>query len=306
MRFLQSFNTDTIAKSELSRNDTLYALSEEDISKMQQVLLSMAKDLAAVCEKNDISYLLGGGSALGARRHKGFIPWDDDMDINVRRQDIDRLMQLIEEEYPEKYRVMGPEMTEGFFSSFYEIQRKDSVFREFAYQKDEECGIKIDIYPMENTYNSVLRRLVHGIGTDAGLLLLSCIRIFWHRKEWLALAKDNSKARFLIKAKAAIGAVFYRSRWKWFSRVQRWIRRCKDDNSNCIVMPTGRRHFFGEIFRRDPYCKTCLKPFEDTEFRVSVVNDRYLRQRYGKDYMVIPAEDKRDRHVLYDLRFPDE
>ena len=306
MRFLQSFNTDTIAKSELSRNDTLYALSEEDISKIQQVLLSMAKDLAAVCEKNDIPYLLGGGSALGARRHKGFIPWDDDMDINVRRQDIDRLMQLIEEEYPEKYRVMGPEMTEGFFSSFYEIQMKDSVFREFAYQKDEECGIKIDIYPMENTYNSLLRRFVHGIGTDAGLLLLSCIRIFWHRKEWLTLARGNSKARSLIKAKAAIGAVFYRSRWKWFSRVQRWIRRCKDDNSNCIVMPTGRRHFFGEIFRRDPYCKTCLKPFEDTEFRVSVVNDRYLRQRYGKDYMVIPAEDKRDRHVLYDLRFPDE
>ncbi len=306
MSFLQSFNTDTIAKAELSRNDALYTLSQEDISRMQHILLSMAKDMAAVCEKNDIPYLLGGGSALGARRHQGFIPWDDDMDINVRRQDIDHLMQLIAEEYPDRYRVVGPEMTEGYFSSFYAIQRKDSVFREFAYQEDGECGIKIDIYPMENTYDSVLKRVIHGIGTDAGLLLLSCIRIFWHRKEWLSLAKDNPKARLLIKAKAATGAVFYRGRWKWFSRVQRWIRRCKDDNSTYIVMPTGRRHFFGEIYRRDPYCKTCLQPFEDTELRVSVVNDRYLRQRYGKDYMVIPPEEKRDRHVLYDLRFPDE
>lgn len=74
-----------------NQNEKLRVLSEQDIHDVQQALLGMMDDFDALCRRNGLQYFLTGGSALGAVRHHGFIPWDEDIDIIMPRADFDRL-----------------------------------------------------------------------------------------------------------------------------------------------------------------------------------------------------------------------
>ena len=78
-----ALETTDLFRQDMSRASGLHQITPEEVKKIQQVVYSIAKDLAEICEENNIEYMLGGGSALGAVRHGGFIPWDDDLDINV-------------------------------------------------------------------------------------------------------------------------------------------------------------------------------------------------------------------------------
>ena len=89
-----SLETTDLFRQDLSRAKGLHQMTDEEVKKVQQVVYSITKDIAAICEENGIPYMLGGGSALGAVRHGGFIPWDDDLDVNVYRKDIDRISLL--------------------------------------------------------------------------------------------------------------------------------------------------------------------------------------------------------------------
>lgn len=77
--------------------------------------------------------------------------------------------------------------------------------------------------------------------------------------------------------------------------------RCKNENSQYVVIPSGRNHFFGELYQRDAYMKTVLMEFEDKVFPVTEDYDYYLRNLYG-DYKRLPDENQREHHVVYKLK----
>ena len=72
--------------------------SDETIHKLQELELMILKDFIAICEENNIEYFIYGGSALGAVRHGGFIPWDDDIDLSIMRKDYEKLIKVLPEE----------------------------------------------------------------------------------------------------------------------------------------------------------------------------------------------------------------
>ena len=163
---MAGLETNEILKERLSRKEGIHQLSQEEIEKIKKIVLEITVDVVALCEEMNIPYMLGGGSALGAIRHQGFIPWDDDMDLNIPRAEIDRLLDAIEDRYPEKYEVEAPLRTPGYLSSFIQIHRKGTVFQEYLVQKKEHCGIKLDIFVIENTYDHPLLRALHGLRTE--------------------------------------------------------------------------------------------------------------------------------------------
>jgi len=289
-------------KLQLSRKGT-HTLTPEETSKVQDVTRQILFDVADLCDKLNIPILLGGGTALGAIRHQGFIPWDDDVDINVERRYIKTLLDAIESELGDKYKVMAPDRTEDYIYTFCQVQKRGTTFRESLAQRDGECGIKIDIWILENTYDNPVLRFFHGISCDFNSLLLSCIRIHDRKEEYLKLAEGNSQAISSIKLKSFIGAPFAPFLRHRIRATQKCFARCRNDNSLYVTFPSGRKHFFGELYSRSEYCKPEEVIFEGRKFNVPSGYDAYFKALYGEDYMTPPPPEKREAHVIYDLDF---
>ena len=234
---MAALETNEILKERLSRKKGMHQLTQEETEKIKRIVLETTADVVAICEELDIPYMLGGGSALGAVRHQGFIPWDDDIDLNIPRADIDRLLDEIEDRYPEKYYVEAPLRTPGYLSSFIQIHRRGTVFQEYLVQKKENCGIKIDIFVIENTYDNALLRKLHGVCVQAGLFFLSCYRMFAWRDEFKALAEEDGQAVRVMRIKRMIGVPFALAPRFFYRRVQKCMQRCKNGHSRYVVIP---------------------------------------------------------------------
>lgn len=293
------FETNSLFKTQLCQKK--HQLTDEEIRKIKEIVLEITCDVVNICEREHIPYMLGGGSALGAVRHQGFIPWDEDIDLNVPRKYVHQLCQCIRKEYPEKYNIDEPLYTEGYLSSFIQIHKRGTAFQEYLVQNLEECGVKIDIFTIENTYSNWLRRILHGIECELGLFILSCYRMFAWRKEMFDLAQGNRRARFAIFVKGIIGVFFAPAHQWWYRKIQSGFQKCKDEDTDWVVVPSGRKHFFGELYRRERFMKVRKMKFEDYTFCVTEDYDFYLRNLYG-DYMSVPPEDKREHHVIYYLK----
>lgn len=297
MQGMAKLETHELLKGTLSHGKGMHRITEEERRVIKDVIMEITMDVVQVCEELQIPYMLGGGSALGAVRHHGFIPWDDDLDLNVPRQYIDTLMRAVEERYGEKYAIEIPMQTDGYLSSFIQIHRRDTVFREYLWQKEASCGIKIDLFVIENTYDSKWRRYWHGFRVDAGLFLLSCYRMFLWRKEYLALAGDDASARRSMRIKQMLGAPIALMPRFFYRRVQHCMSECRDMRSKYVTIPSGRKHFFGELYEREQLLHTINMEFEGHLLSVTAAYDHYLNRLYG-DYMTLPPEEKRKDHRL--------
>lgn len=292
--------TNEMFKRELSHKQ--HRLTDEELKGVKRVVYEILCDVIAVCEQHHIPYMLGGGSALGAVRHQGFIPWDDDIDINIERKYINMLLDAIEEQYKDKYYIEAPLRTPGYLSSWVMIHKNGTVFQEYLVKSGQENGIKIDIFIIENTFDNPVRRFWHGICVEAGLFVLSCYRMRLWREEFLELAKGNKKALAVIRIKELIGRCFEKHGKYWYEKVQRCMMKCKDDASTYVTIPSGRGHFWGELYTRKPFLQTIMMQFEDQELPVTADYHHYLRNLYG-DYMTLPPESAREHHIIYRVEF---
>lgn len=298
-------STVSTFKTLQNENDELKKMSNEQLKKLQQTLLGILDDINYVCEKYNLSYNLGGGSALGAIRHNGFIPWDDDVDINMPRKDYEKFCEVFAKEFADKYWIHTPEKTKDYGLAFARVRKKGTIFRSREdVNNTEEAGVYIDIFIIENTYNFVLMRYLHGILSLMFGFLLSCRNFYKNKKFYLEIVQNNKKTRMAFKFKIGIGFLL-----SWISidkMTHVWNNinsMCKNNDSRYVSVPVGRKHFFGELYEREKFCKTVLHEFEgkNRKFPVCIDYDAYLKHMYG-DYMKIPKEEDRETHIFLDLK----
>lgn len=289
-----------LKQSDISETSAI-RVTDDDTKLIQKRMLVMLDDILSVCNQNGISYQMGGGSALGAVRHQGFIPWDDDIDINMTRAEFDRFLPLFQEQFDDKYWVHVLGETSGYDLIMAHIIDREIRAREILDAERTECGLCIDIFIMENTFDNILLRDVHGAGCMVLRYALSCIRFQKNREEMEQLSRSNPELRKYVKKRARLGKLFLivpESAWaKWFVK---WEKLCKNNNSVYVVIPGGQYQFFREMYERKKYCKSVDMMFEGRKVKVSADYDRYLKNLYG-DYMEIPPNEKRQRHIMMEL-----
>ena len=289
------------------QNAKLKQMDDEQLKKLQSFLLSMVKDFDKVCQKYGLVYNLGGGSCLGAVRHNGFIPWDDDMDLNMPREDYEKFCKVFEKEMSANYWFQTPEKTKGYGLAFARLRKKGTIFRSREdLNNTDEAGIYIDIFIIENTYNFAPMRFLHGVLSMMTGFMLSCRNFYHNRKFYLDLAGNDKKIKKVFRIKSNIG--FFLA---WLS-VDVWTRcwnnvnkMCKNNHSKYVVVPTGRKHFFHELYLRKEFCKTVKHKFEDVELPIAMGYDKYMKNMYG-DYMVLPKKNQQETHVFLELDFGDK
>ena len=123
--------------------------------------LSMLEEIDRICQKHHIGYWLDGGTLLGAVRHKGFIPWDDDIDIAMRQEDLQRFIEVAPQELPDTLYLQSHQTEPGYPSPVAKVRDKNSFYIEPSddMASDYGKGLFIDIFPMVN-YPTVSRSFV--------------------------------------------------------------------------------------------------------------------------------------------------
>ena len=280
-----------------------FELSDEQLKELQGALFEMLKDFIEVFEKEGIFYTLSGGSVLGAIRHKGFIPWDDDIDINMPRKDFEKLKKIFDKELGGRYVLCAPEIGKGYGMSHVQIKKKNTVFKALNELKMQDVGIYIDIFVLENTYDNAFLRKLHGYRCLFWGYALTCKKT---ANEWDALLPYIGYVEELKKAykkKMLIGRLFF---WIGLDALSKKVMRiysgCRDNTSKYVCIPSGRKHYFGEMYLRSDMNESEEAVFEGIKVRIPAGTGTYMNVLYGDNYMEIPPVGDREIHSIIEFR----
>ena len=268
------------------------------LKALQSTLALMLDDIVAVCGDAGIEYALGGGSALGAVRHRGFIPWDDDLDVNIRHCDWARFRESFCRRFGEKYAIYEPGSPVDYRFAFPRIRLRgtSAITRDDAVDRPDCCGVTVDFFWLENTFDNSVLRALQGLLSLAVGLAYSCRKAFDERQarsEW-------GIGTGTLRLKSAVGFCLAVASVGWWTRL--WTRVngiCSCRDSRYVTFPVGRRHFFGELATREELGFSGRGEFEGRMVPLHSGVDRYLRRLYGSRYMEIPPQEKRERHAYF-------
>ncbi len=259
-----------------------------ELRHLQLVILQIMKDIDDVCRRYDIEYYLLGGSAIGAIRHKGFIPWDDDLDIIMTYDNYERFIKVCREHLdPQKYYVQ--EGLKDWPLNYSKIKLLGTHFDEIdAYVKDErQKGIFVDVFKLDNTPSNRLLQFWQYACAKYRVCYLMGKRTYksadWKKKLFMASAFPQN-----------IG--FIRRFFEWQSELY------NGKDTEYVAFFYGLNRFRKCIFKREVLGKPRRVEFEDTMLPVANDYDTYLRICFG-DYMQLPPEEERQPKHLTKIDF---
>lgn len=252
------------------------------IEELHAILLEMANQFHRICEENNVPYYMLGGTMLGAMRHKGFIPWDDDMDFGVPRIFFEKCIICLREGLPSRYKVIGMEDSRYVVGMVYKIVDKTTAASyHFIDGKGEEYGVNIDIFPLDKT-NSNKRLLSKN----------NLIQIFKGIDTYrLYRVKD-------LKLSSRLGAYLIKILFIPFNRqaINHFIQKQLIVNEGEYIANHAGHWKLKEIVPQEWFGKPTLYEFEDTHFYGVCDYDAYLTQLYG-NWHELPPERKRKVHL---------
>ena len=237
-------------------------VDDELVAFVHQILLAMFDEVRKACDKHGLQLFLVGGSSLGAIRHEGFIPWDDDLDLGMRRCEYVRFVEMFNGELGNKFVLNAPNYSKNPIARFPKILPKESYLREIGgeYAVALQDVVFLDLFTFENVPDNVLHRTVKGIKCTALEFIAGQVQ-FAHSD-----AQSRDEERRLLggvaySIKMFVGRVFsFRNASIWLNRVDRAVQ-YKDESSKRVSIPTGRKHYFGETLFREAFSPDLLFAF---------------------------------------------
>lgn len=290
------------------KSSLLYELSESEGNQLRKLLLEMYKDISVLCRGKALTVMLIGGSALGAVRHNGFIPWDDDLDLAMPRCDYNKLIELLEAgALSDNYRYNAPSRKEDSKNNYLKIYRKGTTDAEiFEDNMPFPKGVFIDIFPIENAPAPSFLTSIRGRIVDAFSIISTCVLFSQYKsetyKEYMQGDKDAYK-RYRLRMFIGRVARLFGSHQKWVYWNDRLAQYKKE--TGYVTIPTGTKRYCGEMVKKDVLLPVSPGVFEGIEVSLPHAPDAYLTNMY-KNYMWIPPVEKRERHFVYKFSLTEE
>lgn len=271
----------------------------EKVNFLQHRCLNIMKEISKICNQYHIHFYMSGGTLIGAVRHQGFIPWDDDIDICMPRSDLEKFVTIAKKALPKPYKVecytdfQSPEKPR--VPHVLVVDSSVTVIGKWAV-KERALNAWVDVFPLDGTPDGKLRRQLHYYHY---MFWFAMMKISWF-KETVFLNKPNRPIyeELLIRfvEKTNIG-----QKWdtiKIIKRAERILKKYPFEKSKYAFSPYGA-YRKKEIFPKKWLGDGVKLQFEDETFFVPVEYDKFLRHYYG-DYMTPPKSkaEKEDHHKI--------
>ena len=252
----------------------------EEIRPLQMKQLQILKELKRVCEKNDLSFVLSFGTLLGAIRHEGFIPWDDDVDVTMNYKDYVALDEACRRDLGEEYFLQSDKSDPESHMTYKKLRLNNTTLIHEAYaHKDMHHGIGIDIYPLFHVADDKRAQKKQIVCATVYLLLV------------VGEPPRNHGAVLEAGGKVLLGLIRGGFRQKVKDYCFREMTKYEDVDTGYRAMFYGNIRNTRRIYPADFFDGTEKRKFEDDEFNVPKGYDKYLKFRYG-DYMKLPPKEE--------------
>lgn len=275
-------------------SEEVYKLSSEELRQLQSVLLDMLIELDRICKKHDIRYCIIAGTLLGAVRHKGFIPWDDDLDVAMTRGEYMRFREACKSELDTKRFFFQDDTTDDHYRwGWGRLRRLDSEFVRVGQEHLKmSTGIFLDVFPIDGVPDFPPLR---------GLFTAYC---FLLRKILYAeVGKIGAKNPFARVVYRALSTIPAKAVFKNLKTLQCYGFNRKTRYARILTFPTPKGRPFGYL--RKWYLDIDEIEFEGRPFPCVKEYDEYLSYKFG-DYMTLPPTDQRHWHPVSKFRLPRE
>ena len=259
------------------KRDGYRRLSEEEIKDVELGVMDYIHNL---CQKENINYSLAYGTLLGAVRHKGYIPWDDDVDISLKRDEYDKLYQAVLRDNDPIYKVASWENDARYPYPFYRVYDARTVYENNYIENDIDLGICVDVFPFDY-YADVNKEMVK-LDTYRRLSVYTLYGI--HSK--------NAGLKNIIRYLLVL--VFRLTRVKTWNKKMNLLSMQANDNDSIDYLMENKRT--STKFEKTLLDKVMDSPFEDRTYKIPEASHQILSAIYGDDFMEIPPVEKRVKH----------
>lgn len=266
-------------------------IDNKTLKKLKDTELEILNEIDRVCRKNNINFFLIGGTLLGAVRHKGFIPWDDDLDIGMMRDDFIKFSDIVSKDLDSKYFFDYFNTDKEYHLPFAKVRKNNTIFDEEASKKlDNHKGIFVDIFPYDYTDDNFNRSFVKAsiiqILSDTVLLKKKIINLSSCRHSIISLFCSVFSSHCILKYIDFLSRNFNGKKDKYTHVV-------------CFNSMVNLKKDYFDINVVFPLKKV---DFENNKYNGLNDNDKYLTAQYG-DYMKLPPVEDRVNHTALNISF---
>ncbi|OXS55882.1 LicD family protein [Cohnella sp. CIP 111063] len=268
-------------------------LSPEDLRAVQLIQLEMLAEVDRICRLHHINYVMIGGTMLGAVRHQGYIPWDDDADIGLLREEYERFREACATDLDtDRFYFQDIRATPGYRWGYGKIRRKNTYFlREGQAHMPYESGVFIDIFPFDNVPDGKLAEKIHN---------LHCTII--RKILWSEVGKKTDKNPILRGLYWLLSLIPLRMISNHLHRfADKWNRK-NSQRVRTITFPAPDRYSEG---KNEWFQQVAEYAFENLILFGHRDYDAYLKHKFG-DYWTLPPENKRKSHPVAYYKLLDE
>ena len=297
------FSTRNLYMKACHQSKDLHVMTDEERVKLQSHLRKMYKEIESICDRRGLVVMLAYGSVIGALRHHGFIPWDDDIDLFMPREDYDKLINVYSHELPPTYKIYAPNSKNGPIYRFAKVIDISTRFITPGSDRTSEAnGIFIDIFPLENA--STNKMAIRWLQIKAAILMYIASSVVSYKnknKKHKEIMCSTIAGAFNYYFRRVIGFLFsWTTSQKWFDIFDSSVgHNAKTGYYNIPSAGPNKKYYLP--MKKSLFEPVRKVPFDDIEAYIPNEAEKLLELEYG-DWRKIPSENERWMHFIEEIK----